>query len=50
MEDFLPPKPDEVFDAVKGGVCDVVDGVLDIVKTPIEVGEKVTNRVKNLAP
>jgi len=50
MEDFLPPKPDEVFNVVKGSVCDVVDGVMDMVKTPIETVEKVSDRVKRLAP
>jgi len=50
IEDFLPPKPDEVLDVVKGSVCDVVDGVMDMVKTPIETVEKVSGRVKRLAP
>jgi len=50
IEDFLPPKPDEVFDVAKGSVCDVIDGVLDIVKTPIKTAESVTNRIKGLAP
>lgn len=50
MEDFLPPKPDDVFNVVKGSVCDVVDGVMDMVKTPIETVEKVSDRVKRLAP
>ena len=50
MEDFLPPKPDEVFDVAKGSVCDVIDGVMDMVKTPIETVEKVSDRVKRLAP
>jgi len=50
MEDFLPPKPDEVMDVVKGSVCDVVDGVLDMVKTPIRTAESVTERIRRLAP
>jgi len=50
MEDFLPPKPDEVFDVEKGSVCDVVNGVRGMVKTPIETVEKVSGRVKRLAP
>ena len=50
MEEFLPPPPDQVFDAVKGSACDVVDGVLDIIKTPIRTAESVTNRVKRIAP
>lgn len=50
MEDFLPPSPDQVFDTAKGSVCDVVDGVLDIIKTPIKTAESVTERVKRLAP
>jgi hypothetical protein len=50
MEDFLPPKPDEVFNVAKGSVCDVVDGVLDMVKTPIKTAESVTERFRRLAP
>jgi len=50
MEDILPPSPDQVFDAAKGSVCDVVDGVLDIIKTPIRTAESVTERVKRIAP
>jgi hypothetical protein len=50
IEDFLPPKPDEVFDVAKGSVCDVIDGVLDIVKTPIKTAESVTDRIKRLTP
>ncbi len=50
IEDFLPPKPDDVFDAAKGSVCDVIDGVLDIVKTPIKTAESVVERVRRLAP
>ena len=50
MEDFLPPSPDQVFDVAKGSVCDVIDGALDIIKTPIRTAETVTERIKRLAP
>jgi hypothetical protein len=50
IEDFLPPKPDEVFNVAKGSICDVVDGALDIIKTPIRTAESMTERMKRLAP
>jgi len=50
MEDFLPPKPDEIADVVKGSACDVADGLMAMVRAPIETVEKVSARVKRLNP
>ena len=46
MEDFLPPKPDEVFDVAKGTVCDLIDGVMARGRTPRESVEKALDRGK----